>query len=372
MAIVDDPEVDLGALAGHFGHWLRRQPGHSRSAVSNLRQASQANGFSNETYRVTVTRPDRADAELILRLPPARTGLFPGYDIPRQYAFMQRLQREPGLRLAPCRWLERDPSVLGRPFFVTDFVAGDVAGDQPNYLREGFIVEAGADQRRRLWDTSFEQLEHLARVRWEGAALDSVDWPHRGTPRFLQHVQMWTELGAWGRRQLPDDGADPLLAELERWLTEHRPHDEVPGIVWGDARFGNIICRDFEPVALLDWELAVVGDPITDLAYMLFHVFLTQIVHGDADTPRRMAGFRGDAETVARWCDALQRSADPYRAYWLFNAYKMLCIWQCKAALMVRAGTWSVEQGLEARRGLALRPFIGAVMEGGPEAAFLR
>lgn len=372
MAIIDDAGVDLPALSGRFAAWLQAQPGHQRSVVRNLRQASSANGFSNETYRVTLAQPGRPDEELILRLPPSRTGLFPDYDLPRQYTFMQQLQQAPGLRIAPCRWLEPDPAPLGRPFFVTTFLPGEVAGDNPCYVRGGWIVDATAAQRRRLWDSSISQLGHLARVRWQGDPLAALDWPDRGRPRFEQHVAHWHRLGAWGRSALPGEGDDPLMAELRSWLLAHRPQQEIAGVVWGDPRFGNIIYQDFEAAALLDWELAVVGDPMIDLAYLLFHVFLMELYHGDAQTPQRLQGFRGDAETVAAWCEQAQRSPRDYRVYWLFNAWKMLCIWQCKSALMVRTGTWSLEQALEARRGAALRPHIAAVLQGGPDSAFLR
>ena len=147
---------------------------------------------------------------------------------------------------------------------------------------------------------------------------------------------------------------------------------EQAGLVWGDARFGNIIVQDFQPAALLDWELAVVGDPMLDIAYFVFHVFLVQLMNPDLDASQRLTGFRGDEETVQRWCTALQCPSTHFRTYWLFNAYKMLCIWQCKAALMVRAGHWTVEEALLARRGPALRPHIQAVMEGGPHAAYRR
>ncbi|MBX3642092.1 MAG: phosphotransferase family protein [Rubrivivax sp.] len=372
MAIVDDPDTDLAALAGHFGGWLRRQPGCRLKAVSSLTQASRANGFSNETYRVVVSSPGGASETLILRLPPARTGLFPDYDLARQYSFMSELAQTAGLRMAACRWLETDPGALGRPFFVSDCVDGEVAPDNPSYANSGWIVDATPGQRQCLWDGCLRQLERLAAVRWQGPLLQALDWPDRGRPRFAQHLEHWTRLGAWGRRQLPDDGADPLLRELEQWLRAYRPEQELAGIVWGDARFGNVIVRDFEPAALLDWELAVVGDPMIDLAYWLFHVFLVQVLHGGPTAASRLAGFRGDAETVAQWCEQTQRTPRDYRAYWLFNAYKMLCIWQCKAALMLRTGTWSIEQALDARRGGLLRPHIGAVLEGGSDAAFLR
>lgn len=372
MGIVDDPDVDLRSLAARFSAWLRDRTEYADAQVRSLTQASRSNGFSNETYRVSLTSATHGDEALILRLPPARTGLFPDYDIPRQYAFMSGLQAVPGLQMAACRWVESDPAPLGRPFFVTAFVEGRVAAASPSYVRGGWIVDANPEQRRRLWDSSIEQLQRLARARWQPAGLERFDWPDRNCSRFEQHVRMWSRLAAWGHAQLPRDGADPLREELEDWLLARRPASDVAGVVWGDARFGNIIYRDFEPAALLDWELAVIGDPLIDLAYLLFHVHLTELVHGDAATPGRMSGFRGDEDTVARYCEATQRSPRDFRLCWLFNAYKMLCIWQCKAALMVRTGVWSVDQALSARRGEVLRPSIGTVLAGDADSAYLR
>lgn len=372
MAIVDSGDADLGVLAERLQSWVRRQPGAQAAHISGLRSASEANGFSNATYRFTLSRPGAADEALILRLPPARTGLFPSYDMARQYAFMDRLHGEAGLAMARCRWLEQDPAALGRPFYVAEFVAGETASDQPKYLCEGWIVDADVAQRRRLWDSSVQQLVQLARVRWHGEQLASLDWADRQRPRLTQHLAMWSRMGAWGAQQLPTQD-DPFFNALGAWLLAHRPHEERPGIVWGDSRFGNILYRDFEPVALLDWELAVIGDPLTDLAYMLFHVFLTELYHGDLGAPApRLSGFRGDEATVALYCEATQRPARDYRYHWLFNAYKMLCIWQCKAALMVRSGVWSVEQALVEQRGERLRPWIQRVLDSGPDGAYLR
>ncbi len=371
MAILNDADVDLAALAGRFEQWLRTQPGYTYARVSSFDQASRANGFSNETYRVALSTPGRAAETLILRLPPARTGLFAIYDLTRQYAFMRLLQAEPGIAIAPCRWLSAETSVFARPFFVTDFVAGDVAGDNPNYVNSGWIVDATAEQRRRLWDGSVEQLVALSRVRLPDAALAQLDWPDRSTPRFVQHVEWWAEHGEWGARQLRG-AREPMLDELRRWLLQHVPSEEHAGVVWGDSRFGNMICRDFRPVALLDWELAVVGDPMIDLAYMLFHVFLTQLYHGDERTPERLTGFRGDAQTVAAYCDSSGRTPRDYRTYWLFNAYKMLAIWQCKAALMLRSGAWSEDQAESARHGTKLLPHIATLLSSGQEEAYMR
>jgi aminoglycoside phosphotransferase (APT) family kinase protein len=372
MAIIDHGEADLSGLCERFERWLQRQPQREGTKVAALRHASQANGFSNETYRVTLLTPGIGEEEMILRLPPARTGLFPDYDMARQYAFMERLRDEPGMAMARCRWLEESPRALGRPFFVTDFVAGEVASDHPKYVCEGWIVDASPAQRQRLWDSSVEQLVGLSRVRWHGVRLASLDWTDRQKPRLQQHLEYWARLAAWGRSTLPGE-SDPFFDKFAGWLHTHLPREEAAGVVWGDSRFGNIIYRDFEAAALLDWELAVIGDPMIDLAYMLFHVFLTELYHADLKAANpRLEGFGNDADTVERYCENTQRSSGHYRYYWLFNAYKMLCIWECKASLMVRSGTWSIEEALEARRAERLRPWIERVLESGADGAYLR
>jgi aminoglycoside phosphotransferase (APT) family kinase protein len=372
MGIIDDQAVDLAELSKRLTRWLNRQPGQAGSEVGSLRQASRVNGFSNETYRFRLSGPAGHEEELILRLPPTRVGLFPSYDIPRQYRFMHGLHEEAGLRMARCRWLEGDAQPLGRPFFIADYVSGEVAGDSPSYVKEGWIAEATAAQQRRLWNGTVDQLVQLARVRCSGELLAHVDWSDRGLPRDLQHLTYWAGLAEWGRNQLPSE--DHRFADgLHDWLVQHRPGEEVSGIVWGDARFGNIIYRDFEPMALLDWELAVVGDPMLDLAYMLFHVFLMELMHGDgASTQQRFSGFGGDEHTVLHYCEQTQRSPRDYHWYWLFNAWKMLCIWECKAALLWRTGQATLDEALQVRRAVRLLPHIARVQSSGPAGAYLR
>lgn len=372
MAIIEDSDVDLSVLGQRLDAWLKRQPGRSNSQVLSVGQASNVNGFSNETYRISLSNADTSKEELILRLPPARTGLFPSYDIPRQYTFMQHLEGEADLRIARCRWLEGNSEPLGRPFFVTDFAAGEVAGDKPSYVREGWIVEASIDQQRKLWTSSVDQLIHLSKVRWTGDKLASVDWRERNSSRLQQHLDYWSGFAKWGRSELPQTD-DRFLKEVHDWLEQNMPQEEVAGVVWGDSRFGNIIYRDFEPAALLDWELAVIGDPMLDISYMLFHVFLVELYHGDPRTTAdRLSGFASDEETLAYYCDRAGRSPRDYRYYWVFNAYKMLCIWQCKASLMVRTGQWSLEEALEARRASRLLPYVEQVMNSGFDGAYLR
>lgn len=371
MAILQDSSVDLESLRYRLQAWLQRQSGWADGEIVSLSQASSANGFSNETYRLELRNGSAPASAHILRLPPARTGLFPDYDLSRQYAFMHNLEGVPALGIAACRWLETDPEVLGRPFFITDFVAGRVAPDNPCYVREGWIAEATPAQQSTLWRSSLDQLVHLAGVRWSPAILAGLDWPDPQRPRILQHLDHWARIAGWGRAQLPAED-DRFLREIHEWLKRNAPEEDIPGVVWGDARFGNIIYRDFEPVALLDWELAGIGDPMIDLSYMLFHVFLMELYHGDAATAERFRGFDGDAGSVAYYCGKTGRDPRLHAYYWVFNAYRILCIWQCKAAMMHRAGEWPMEQALALCRAERLVPYVHKVMAGDAGGGFMR
>ncbi|MGE4335038.1 MAG: phosphotransferase family protein [Pigmentiphaga sp.] len=372
MAIVSRGHPDPEWLRGRLQDWLREQPGWAGGEVTSLAEASQANGFSNATYRIEMQRQAGGPpTAFILRTPPMETGLFPHYDLGRQFAFMQHLQSRKGVAMAGCRWLETDVSAIGQPFFITDFVAGSVAPDQPNYVKAGWIVDALPSQREAMWWRTLDQLVALAGVDSAGPLALACDWPDRRQPRMPQHLAHWAAIAAWGGAQLPGP-ADPRLAALRRWLDDHAPAGDPAGVVWGDARFGNIIFRDFEPVALLDWELAAIGDPMIDLSYFLFHIFLTELYHGDDATPERCEGFGDDEASVAYYCARTGRDPGLHGYYWVFNAYRIFCIWQGKAALMHRAGVWSLEEALEARRGDRLWPHVEAVMAGGTEAAYRR
>jgi len=380
MAIVSRGHPDPEWLRARLQDWLRQQPGWDAGDVASLAEASQANGFSNATYRIELRRrADEPANAFILRTPPIETGLFPHYDLGRQFAFMHYLQGRPGVAMAGCRWLETDAAAIGQPFFITDFVAGSVAPDQPNYVKAGWIVDAVPAQRDAMWWRTLDQLVALAGVPVDEPLRQACDWPLSvpgasaadAQPRLRQHLQHWAAIADWGLAQLPGP-SDPRLAALRQWLDEHAPADDPMGVVWGDARFGNIIFRDFQPVALLDWELAAIGDPMIDMSYFLFHVFLTELYHGDDATPERCEGFGDDEASVAYYCARTGRDPGLHGYYWVFNAYRIFCIWQGKAALMHRAGAWSLEEAFLARRGDRLWPHVEAVMAGGTEAAYRR
>ena len=152
---------------------------------------------------------------------------------------------------------------------------------------------------------------------------------------------------------------DPTLAELERyerflrwaeadephalareavaWLRRNRPPEPErgPTLVWGDARLSNLVYRDFEVVAVLDWEMATVADPLLDLGWWIFcDDTLTRGAGFE-----RLPGFESAEETARRWSNLTGRATDTLDYYLVFAGLRFTVI-------MVRMGKLLAEMGL--------------------------
>ena len=369
MAIFDGDSPGHADLAGAFAKWLDRRPGMSGARLLDFDQASVSNGYSNRTFRAVVRRVDGAVERLILRLPPTRKSLFPRYDLQRQFAFMQLLERDGHVPVNRTRWIESDASHLGQAFFVVDHVDGVVPPDSPMYHVAGWVYDAMPEQRHILWQSTVECLARLSIVRPDAPALALLDWPDRSRSRVRQQIDHWTALARWGEEGLPPS-QDEMPPRLHRWLLENEPADDPAGIIWGDSRIGNIIYHGFRPAALLDWELAMVGDPEIDLAYFLimqlYHETLrpeTGLASMDPQPAARLEGFDDDRTTVALYEQVAGRKVRNIRYFWLLNAYKMYCMAQRMAAMQAELGLATVERAMIIRTLPSLTPHVVDMLE---------
>lgn len=147
-----------------------------------------------------------------------------------------------------------DPNVIGTPFYVMDYQPGRVFHDP---LLPG-LPAAG---RAAVYDAMNDALARIHRVGYEHAGLADFGRPQGFITR---QVQLWS-------RQVAASGLDqgPEITALARWLESQSPPDDEAGITHGDYRLGNLIFAEDAPavVAVLDWELATIGHPVSDLAF---------------------------------------------------------------------------------------------------------
>jgi aminoglycoside phosphotransferase (APT) family kinase protein len=138
----------------------------------------------------------------------------------------------------------------------------------PYPFGDNWLFEASAEQRQKLHDTSVQVLADLHAVpdpeRHFGFLHDGVE----GDTALRRHYRSAVvDYYAWATK----DTTSPLVERCMAWLEEHWPDEEGETVLsWGDARIGNILYRDFEPVAILDWEMASLGPREIDVSWFQY------------------------------------------------------------------------------------------------------
>lgn len=271
-----EQDVDLGSLAG----WLRDELGID----GDLEHDVISGGASNLTIGVTV-----GDQELVVRRPPIGAFLPSANDVSREYRYLSAL-RGSDVPVPEVLGFCADPGVMGAPFYVMRRLHGVVPHDPAS------VAHLGPDERRAVSERYVDVLRALHEIDPDVAGTGD---PAKRATYLERQVSRWTD--QWHRAKEADA---PVIDELARRLGERVPASGPPTIVHGDYRLGNVMIAEggSDIVAVFDWEMATVGDPLADVGYALlwwgttdrppFHP--SQLV---ADLP----GFLGADEVVERY-----------------------------------------------------------------------
>ncbi|HEY1457638.1 MAG TPA: phosphotransferase family protein [Solirubrobacteraceae bacterium] len=271
--------------------------------AGEIRAQPIGDGHSNVTY--LIDRPD--GSEMVLRRPP-RPPLPPSaHDVLREARLLRALEhtsaRVPRV-LAVCEPEE----VIGCPFYVMERVRGDVITWQtPEPLDT-------PEQHRRIGEQLIDALVEIHAVDWRAAGLEGFGKPTGYLERQLRRFG-----GLWDLNRTREI---PAVERVKEWLAKHLPNSGTATIVHGDYRLGNTMFESAAPahlVAVFDWEMATIGDPLADVGYMC--MFWTEA--GDPEGGLRAAlgnvtraeGYPTRAELIARYEEASKRSMTDLRWY---------------------------------------------------------
>jgi len=211
-------------------------------------------------------------------------------------------------------WYEEDHSLLGGPFFVMDKVEGEV----PNpWSRAGKQFYADAAKRGKLPRSFVEALASLHNLDWRAHGLDFIGVPGDGKDFALREIAKWESLIDQSIRK-----PEPVLTELLLWLKANAPETRRLAFVHGAYRTGNLIIKDDQIAAIIDWELQVIGDPMYDVAYVLSNLnregspLLSCVVEREffLDYYQQLTGLTIDLE-VCRYYEILYMMRST--AFWL-------------------------------------------------------
>jgi aminoglycoside phosphotransferase (APT) family kinase protein len=271
-------------------------------------------GHSNVTLMV-----QRGEVRVVLRRPP-RPPLPPSaHDVLREARVLSALENTP-VRVPPVLATCDDESVLGVPFFLMEEMHGSVVtSDIPAPLDS-------PEQRLRISEELVDRLVEIHAVDWRDCGLEGYGKPTGYLERQLRRFG-----GLWDYNKTREL---PVVEEVGDWLAANLPESPPSTIVHGDYRLGNVMVADEPPariVAIFDWELSTIGDPLADIGYLT----VTWVQGDDPDdtsfarlsAATRRPGFMTRDELIARYEERSGRSMAA------LNWYQALALW--KAAVFM-------------------------------------
>jgi aminoglycoside phosphotransferase (APT) family kinase protein len=274
-----------------------------------------AEGHSNLTFVV-----GREGREWILRRPPQGPLLPTAHDVIREYRVMELLARSGcGVRVPIVTAACEDPDVIGVPFYLMERVPGEV-------IRTSLPDWATETQRRAIGYELVDALAELHAAPVEPFVDAGIGKPDGYLARQLRRWRGQRE-GA-KTRELPDYDA------LSAWLEDHLPMQAASSVVHGDYKLDNVAMSGDGPrlTAILDWEMATVGDPLADLGYLMSF----WLEPGERDEFSEVAGnvttqpgFPTRDEMVQRYAERSGRDVTD------LTAYVVLAVW--KLAILLEA-----------------------------------
>ncbi|WP_225821880.1 phosphotransferase family protein [Streptomyces naphthomycinicus] len=308
-----DPEELTGRLTAWLG---TRLPGAKAAGVT----VPASNGMSSETLLFDIDHPRAPVTSCVLRLAadPAAYTVFPAYDMARQYRTLRLVAEHTDVPVPRVLWLEEDPGPLGAPFFVMARVAGRVPPDVMPYTYEGGWLHGASDTEREHLEAATVGL--LARLHDQVPVSRAGFLALPGQGEALhRHVTAQRAYYAWVTDGL---ARSPLIEAAFDRLAQLWPREPgEPVLTWGDARIGNIVYDGFEPVAVLDWEMAALAPREVDLGWTIYlHRFFHDLTTGSGQ--RGLPGFLRRDRVEARYARLTGHTPRDMDFYTLYAALR--------------------------------------------------
>jgi len=270
-------------------------------------------GQSNPTYRMrTATR------DYVLRTKPGPTStlLQSAHAIDREYRVVSALART-GIPVPEAYVYCADETIIGRQFYLMQFVSGRIFWDQA-------LPTLPAWERAAIYGEMNRVIAALHRV--DPATAGLGDFGKAGN-YFGRQIARWTKQYRASQTQ-----ALPAMEQLMEWLPENIPEGDETCIVHGDFRLDNLVFHPSEPrvIAVLDWELATLGHPLADFSYhCLGYRIAPHQFRGIAGLDLPSLGIPSEQAYISMYCERTGRSRiDDWEYYIAYNLFRLAAILQ--------------------------------------------
>ena len=298
-------------------------------------------GQSNPTYLLST--PQR---QYVMRTKPGPMAqLLPtAHAVEREFTVQSALKNS-AVPVAAMVCLCEDESIIGRVFYVMDFIEGRIFWEQS-------LPQLQPKQRTAIYDELNRIIAELHQVDIGAHGLENYG---KAGNYFVRQIDRWTR-----QYRASEIGANHAMEQLIDWLPKHIPHEDEPQVVLvhGDYRIDNLIFHPTEPkvVAVIDWELSTLGHPLADFAYHLLSWHLTpEFAQGIAGLDLVALGIPRESDYIDTYEKRVGYIIKPvWNFYLAYNLFRLAAIVQ-GIAKRVENGTASSAQAEQ--RGNMARPF---------------
>ena len=311
--LLEDPDGTRGKLEA----WFSERRGTAIS-IPDL-SIPEATGMSNVTLLFDIHWQEDGEAKsqsCVGRLQPEiERPVFPSYDLREQYEVMAAVGEKSDIPVPGLLGLEADPSLLGVQFYVMEFTPGRIPTDMPPYSMDGWMMHETTElQREAMWGAAVDIMARYHRLDYRELGFGHLA-SENATP-LQKQLAYWQDYHDWAMEGSRHEIGSAAL----KWLNDNQPGNEPTVLCWGDSRLGNIIFRDSLDgvAAVLDWEMAVLGNPVQDLAWFNF----IDATFAEGLGMPRLPGLPSYEDTVAQWEQASGYSAKDYDYYLVFAAMR--------------------------------------------------
>lgn len=286
-------------------------------------------GQSNPTFRVS-----SESGEYVLRRKPAGPVLSSAHAVDREFKVLTAM-RTAGIPVPKVYALCTDESVIGSMFYIMDFVPGRVFWDPR-------LPDLTKTERAGIFDSMNETIARIHRLDPDEIGLEDFG---RKEDYLKRQISRWTR-----QYEAARIGENENMERLIEWLPKHLPDEHPARVVHGDYRLDNVLIHPTEPrvIAVLDWELSTIGNPIADFAYHLMTWrFAPDLFRGLAGTDFASTGIPDETEYAQKYLQRVGLKApDNWEFYLVLSMFRIASILQGIAKRAVE-GTAADERAKE-------------------------
>ncbi|HIQ52259.1 MAG TPA: phosphotransferase family protein [Pseudomonas pachastrellae] len=299
-------QFDEAKLANYLQDYL---PG----ANQGIKVKQFQGGQSNPTFLLEI-----AGKRYVLRKKPPGKLLPSAHMVEREFQVINALGKT-DVPVPTARLLCEDPEIIGTAFYVMDYVEGRVYS-QP------LLSEVAQEERMPIYQSMIETMAKMHNADWKAIGLEGYGKPDNYIARQVKR---------WGGQFEASRTHDmPAMDALMKWLPENIPADESTTIAHGDFRIGNLMLHPTESkvVSILDWELATLGHPLSDLAYCCLPYHMPVNVDGAkgmVGADLKSLGLPEEQQLLDWYCEYTGRSGVPNWNYYIaFSLFRLAAIVQ--------------------------------------------